>query len=229
MNRVRILIVDDEASIRHLLKEHLESNGFEVKEAKDGKEGLCEAIAFRPELILLDLQMPYVDGLTMLRELRAWSQVPVLILTVKDQDVEKVTLLDAGADDYVTKPFSTPELLARIRVALRHARGNMEGPIFCNGPLEVDLEGHIVKMEGKEIHLTSTEFDVLRILCLNAGKVVTQRCLLRDIWGPNLVEHTQYLRVYIRQLRQKLKWNNDKYGELIATEPNVGYRLRLID
>ncbi|RYZ96969.1 MAG: response regulator, partial [Proteobacteria bacterium] len=172
------------------------------------------------------LGLPDIDGFEVLRRLREWSRVPILVLTVQDSDEDKVRALDGGADDFVTKPFSVPELLARVRVALRHGNpSNDKGaPVVTVGPLELDFAGHLVKMDGREIRLTSTEYDLLAVLVKNAGKVVTHRVLLKEIWGPNATEHTQYLRVYMGQIRKKLKAAAGA-PEIIVTEPGVGYRL----
>ena len=221
----RILVIDDEQAIRRLLKASLEAAGYVVVEAVDGEAGLREAATQAPELVILDLGLPGLGGLGVLKKLREWSKVPVLILTVQDSESDKVALLDAGADDYLTKPFSVPELLARLRVLERHGRGAQDEPLLKVGPLEIDLAGHLVRRDGAEVKLTATEFDFLRVLALHAGKVVTQRQILKEVWGPNSVEHTHYLRIYAAQLRKKLE---DDPGEpkLLLTEPGVGYRLK---
>ena len=220
----RLLVIDDEKAIRRLLRASLEAAGYVVLEAVDGAAGLREAATQAPELVVLDLGLPDMGGLEVLKRLRAWSKVPVLILTVQDSEADKVALLDAGADDYLTKPFGVPELLARLRVLERHGRANTEDPLVKVGPVEIDLDGHTVRREGKEVKLTATEFDFLRVLALHVGKVVTQRQILKEVWGPNSVEHTHYLRIYAAQLRKKLE---DDPGEpkWLLTEPGVGYRL----
>jgi two-component system KDP operon response regulator KdpE len=228
MNSVRILVIDDEAAIRRFLKIILEADGYTFLEASSGQEGLVMAATNRPDLIVLDLGLPDLDGLVVLKRLREWSALPVIVLTVKDSDTDKVTLLDAGADDYLTKPFSTSEFQARIRMALRHTRPTPTEPVFLSGNLEVDLSDREVRVTGQVVKLTATEYEILRILILHAGKVVTQRQLLKEVWGPNAVEQTQYLRVYIGQLRKKLESDASR-PELILTEPGVGYRLRIID
>jgi two-component system KDP operon response regulator KdpE len=219
----RILIVDDEDTIRRVLRATLISHGYDTREAVSGAEAVQFAIEYRPELIVLDLGLPDLSGIEVLQKIRAWSPVPILILTAHDSEAEKVNALDLGADDYLTKPFSVPELLARLRVAFRHRTGAVTGQPLRFGKLEVDLEGHRVKVAGVPIHLTVTEFDILRILMSYSGKVVTHRNLLKEIWGPNSVEHTQYLRVYVGQLRKKLRQAGDS-EERILTEPGVGYR-----
>lgn len=220
----RVLIIEDEASVRSFLRIGLEGSGYVVREAMTGAEGKTAAIEFRPEIVLLDLGLPDLDGHRVLEDLRTWTTVPVIILTARDQEVDKVQALDAGADDYLTKPFGLPELLARVRVALRHARSSRASSVLRIGALEIDLEGHVVRRDGTEIRLTSTEFDMLRVLALNAGKVVTHGAFLKAVWGPHSTEHTQYLRVYIGHLRKKLERAGG--GPLIETEPGVGYRLR---
>jgi len=221
----RVLVIDDEQAIRRLLKAGLEPAGYTVLEAKSGEEGISEAASQRPELIILDLGLPDLSGAKVLKRIREWSQVPVLILTVQDSEDDKVALLDAGADDYLTKPFGVPELLARLRVLERHGRGASSEPIQAVGDLEFDFSAHLVKLGGKELKLTSTEYDFLKILALNAGKVVTQRQILKEVWGPNAVEHTHYLRIYAGQLRKKIEEDPSNPVRII-TEPGVGYRLK---
>ena len=228
MNSLRILVIDDEAAIRRLLRIVLEADGHTFLEASSGQEGLVTAATNRPDLIVLDLGLPDLDGLAVLKRLREWSTVPVIVLTVRDSETDKVTLLDAGADDYLTKPFSTPEFQARIRVAIRHKQPAPGEPIFRSGELEVDLSDREVRVRGKAVKLTATEYEILRILVLHAGKVVTQRQLLKEVWGPNALEQTHYLRVYVGQLRKKLE-SDTSQPRLIVTEPGIGYRLRIID
>lgn len=228
MNNFRILVIDDEAAIRRFLKIILKVDGHTFLEASSGQEGLVMAAMNRPDLIVLDLGLPDLDGITVLKRLREWSTVPVIVLTVKDSDTDKVALLDAGADDYLTKPFSTPELQARIRAAIRHKQPAPSEPIFRSGELEVDLSDRKVRVRGKEVKLTATEYGMLKIMIMHAGKVVTQKQLLKEIWGPNALEQTQYLRVYIGQLRKKLE-RSPSQPELILTEPGVGYRLKILD
>ncbi|UYL08181.1 response regulator [Bdellovibrio sp. SKB1291214] len=225
----RVLVIDDEAPIRKLLRVTLEGNSYHVIEATDGKQGLVMAASERADLILLDLGLPDQTGLEVLRQIREWSQVPIIVLTVQDSDEDKIAALDGGADDYVTKPFSVPELLVRMRVALRRSGGGTtEKSEFNSGPLSVDIPGHVVKVLGNEIKLTATEFNILKVLMKHKGKVVTHRMLLNEIWGPNSVEHTHYLRVYVGAVRKKLKVD-DTTPELITTEAGVGYRLLDLD
>jgi len=227
MNRAKILVIDDEAAIRKFLRVSLEAEGYSIVEAVSGKEGLVQAAGARPDVVIMDLGLSDMEGLEVLRRIREWSSVPVLVLTVRDAEQDKVQLLDAGADDYLTKPFSVPELLARLRVAERHYYSKEEtGSVFHSGPLEIDFAARIVKVKGQEVRLTATEYGILRLLARNAGKVVTHRQILKEIWGPNSVEHTQYLRVYVGHLRKKLE--SDVSGpELLLTEPGVGYRLKM--
>lgn len=221
----KVLVIDDEASIRKLLRISLEANGYHVIEAVNGHEGLVETASQRPDLLLLDLGLPDMTGLSVLSEIRSWSQVPVIVLTVQDSDQDKISALDGGADDYVTKPFSVPELLVRMRVALRHAGPtSQEKSELVSGPVRVDVPGHTVTVAGELVKLTVTEFNILKVLIKNKGKVVTHRMLLNEVWGPNSVEHTHYLRVYVGGLRKKLHVRED-LPEIIATEAGVGYRL----
>lgn len=226
MNETRkltALVVDDEVQIRRLLRITLEANSYRVFEAGTGKEGLVEAASRRPDVVLLDLGLPDVEGLTVLKRLREWSHVPVLILSVRDREEEKVAALDHGADDYVTKPFNSGELLARIRVALRHAQSQTEEPVFKCGHLEVDLPKRVVRVNGSEVRLTTTEYSLLRLFVAHAGKVLTHRQIMREVWGPKNLEHTHYLRVYMKHLREKLE-SDPNQPELFVTEPGVGYR-----
>ncbi len=220
------LVVDDEPQIRRLLTITLEGNGFRVICAETGKEALVLAAQHRPSLIILDLGLPDLSGQEVLRRVREWSTVPVLILSVQDDEQGKVAALDAGADDYVTKPFNTAELLARVRVALRHSTTNEEAAVFQSGPLVIDLAARQVSLNGCDVRLSVTEYNLLRLLVRHAGKVLTHRQLLREIWGAGHDEHTHYLRVYVAHLRDKLE-ANPSAPQLIITEPGVGYRLRL--
>lgn len=220
-----VLIVDDERSIRRFLRVGLESAGYTAFEAADGREGLALAASARPDIMILDLGLPDMSGFTVIKRLREWSELPVLVLTVQDQEEDKVKALDMGADDYVTKPFGIPEFLARVRAALRHAgRGKSAEAVFSSGPLEVDRESRQVRVRGQEVRLSATEYALLLVLVRNAGRVVTHSALLREVWGPNATEHVQYLRVYLGQIRKKLKIDAD-CPDVIATEPGVGYRL----
>jgi two-component system KDP operon response regulator KdpE len=217
------LIIDDEVQIRRLLRIALESKNYQVHEAENGQQGLIEIANRKPAVILLDLGLPDMDGLEVLKRLREWSEVPVVVLTVRDDEQEKVAALDAGAEDYVTKPFSTPELLARLRVAQRKTRPAEEISVFRNGDLVVDLTSHVVTRADQEIKLTATEYALLRLFVRHPGRVLTHRYILREIWGPKSEEHRQYLRVYVTHLRQKIE-PNPTNPSLIRTEPGIGYR-----
>ena len=218
-----VLVIDDEPQIRRLLRVTLEANGYEVHDAANGKDGIAQAAQCRPELILLDLGLPDLDGVEVLKRIREWSRVPVIILSVRDRENDKIAALDAGADDFVTKPFSSGELLARLRTTLRRSQPQAAEAIFRAGKIEVDVSARIVSKNGAEVKLTPTEYALLRLLVVHAGKVLTHRQLLMEVWGPNAVEQTQYLRVHIAHLREKLE-DNAAQPKLIITEPAVGYR-----
>jgi two-component system KDP operon response regulator KdpE len=218
------LVIDDEPQIRRLLRVTLEANGCKVIDAASGQEGIVEAAQGRPDVVLLDLGLPDLDGVDVIKRLREWSRVPIIILSVRDRENDKVMALDAGADDYVTKPFSSGELLARVRAALRHVQPAGPDACFTTGNLEVDLAARVVRKRGQEVKLTPTEYALLRLLVVHAGKVLTHRQLLTEVWGPNAIEQVHYLRVHIAHLREKLEDDSAK-AEIIITEPGVGYRL----
>ncbi len=218
------LVVDDEVQIRRLLRVCLEADGYRVLEAATGQDAITEAAQRKPDVVILDLGLPDMDGVAVLRRLREWSRVPVLVLSVRDREEDKIAALDHGADDYVTKPFGTGELLARLRVARRHAEPAPEVSVFRSGRLEVDLTARVVKLEGTEVKLTATEYSLLRLFVQHSGKVLTHRHILREVWGPNYTEQTHYLRVYVAHLREKLEREPAK-PRLLVTEPGVGYRL----
>jgi two-component system KDP operon response regulator KdpE len=217
------LIIDDEVQIRRLLRVALEAENYQVDEAETGHDGLIEIANCKPAVILLDLGLPDMDGLEVLKRLREWSEAPVLVLSVRDDEAGKVATLDAGAEDYVTKPFSTPELLARLRAAQRKTRPEEEVSVFKNGDLVVDLTSRVVTRAGHEIKLTITEYALLRLFVRHVGRVLTHRQILREIWGPKSEEHRQYLRVYVTHLRQKIEPDPTK-PRLIKTESGIGYR-----
>ena len=217
------LIVDDEPQIRRLLRVVLEGENYQVQEAENGQQGLIEIANRRPAIILLDLGLPDMEGLEVLKRLREWSEAPVLVLSVRDDEQSKVAALDSGAEDYVTKPFSTAELLARLRAAQRKTRPEEEVSIFKSGNLIVDLTARVVKRAGHEIKLTATEYALLRLFVKHPGRVLTHRYILREIWGPKSEEHRQYLRVYVTHLRQKIEPDPTK-PSLIRTEPGIGHR-----
>ena len=220
----QVLIVDDELQIRRFLRISLEANGYLVEEAERGQDAILKAARLRPDLIILDLGLPDMDGLDVLKRLREWSRVPVIVLSVRDADRDKVALLDAGADDYLVKPFSVDELLARMRTAQRHARPEDKPAIFRCGPIQVDLARRAVTRNGELVKLTPTEYALLRLLIQHAGKVLTHKQILQEVWGKEYVDETHYLRVYFAQLRQKLE-DNPALPSIILTESGVGYRL----
>jgi len=224
-----ILLVEDEPQMRRFLRVALEGTGYRYLEAATGQEGLALAVQHRPEAILLDLGLPDMDGLELVTRLREWSRTPVIVISARGQESDKVGALDAGADDYLTKPFGTRELLARLRVALRHA-GPEAGtePVFILGRWRVDLAKRQVLVEGKEIHLTPLEYNLFTTLIRHAGKVVTQRQLLKEVWGGAAGAQPLYLRVYMTQLRHKLEEEPSR-PKYLQTEPGVGYRLWMDD
>ena len=219
-----VLVIDDEIQIRRLLRISLEAGGYKVFEAINGQTGLAEAAQRRPDIVVLDLGLPDMDGVSILKRLREWSNVPVVVLSVRDRDEDKIAALDHGADDYLTKPFSTGELLARLRVARRHAQPPLDTAVFKSGPLEVDLTSRTVVVKGRPMKLTATEYALLQLFVRHAGKVLTHRQILKEVWGPNYVEQTHYLRVYMAHLREKIE-ENPSEPELLTTESGVGYRL----
>lgn len=221
----RILLVDDEPQIRRILRAALATQHYNVLEAGSVREAISTATAERPDLVILDLGLPDGDGITVVRSLRAWTDLPILILSVRGQEADKVAALDAGADDYLTKPFSTGELLARLRAALRRRVRESEDPVYVNDGLIVDTARRLVTVNDMEVHLTATEYTLLQILVLNAGKVLTHRQLLAMVWGAGYENETHMLRVNISNLRRKLE-SNPLQPRFIVTEPGVGYRLR---
>ena len=227
LTRFKILIIDDEIQIRRLLRISLEANQFKVFDEGTGREGLVSITMNHPDVILLDLGLPDEDGMEILKRLRGWSTVPVIVLTVEDSEQIKVSALDAGADDYVTKPFNTAELLARIRVAIRHSFKIDESPVFTDGDLEVDLGLRIIKIRGQEIKLTALEYSILSLFIRNAGKVLTHNYIIREIWGNPYAENAQILRVHVAQLRKKIE-RNPSIPEILITESGVGYRLKVL-
>jgi two-component system KDP operon response regulator KdpE len=213
--------------MRLFLRASLTSHGFRLIEASRGREGLALVTSHRPEIILLDLGLPDRDGMALTRDLREWSQTPIIIISARGREADKVEALDAGADDYLTKPFGVNELLARIRVALRHAQQSLGAavPVLEFGNLRIDLGRREVTLDGQELHLTPIEYRLLTLLAINAGKVLTHRQLLNEVWGPGQTQQTHYLRVYMAQLRRKIE-RDPARPKLLATEPGVGYRLR---
>ena len=225
MSRKRVLVVDDEAAIHRFLGPALAANGYEVLRADTGEAGLQAIATLAPDIVVLDLGLPDLDGKEVLRRLRSWSQLPVVILSARDREAEKIEALDTGADDFVNKPFGAGELMARLRAALRHRmQAAGEVPVLRVEDLEIDLPRHRVTRGGRELKLTPKEFDLLALLVRHAGKVITHRQLLTTVWGPAHQHDTQYLRVYVGQLRQKIE-RDPAAPALIVTEPGIGYRL----
>ena len=222
-----VLVIEDETAMRRFLSQALGSHGFKVIEAGTCAHAMALATEARPAAILLDLGLPDGDGLDLLRKLREWATTPVIVLSARDREDDKVQALDAGADDYLTKPFGVSELLARIRVALRHARAQAvtEDPVISVGPIRVDQARHEVTVGEAAVHLTPIEFRLLAFLARHAGKVLTHRQLLHEVWGPRSTQHTQYLRVHMAALRKKLETDPAR-PRWLTTEPGVGYRLR---
>ena len=223
-----VLVIEDEPQVRRFLRTSLKAHGFAVLEAENGTLGLREASQHVPDLVLLDLGLPDMDGTEVVRRLRTWSRVPVLILSARGEERNKVEALDSGADDYLTKPFGFAELLARMRAALRRA-ARPDGPgesVLTHGPLRIDLGRRRVELDGQEVHLTPIEFRLLAVLARHSGRVVTHKQLLTEVWGPQSAEETQYLRVYMTHLRRKLEPEPSR-ARIFHNEAGVGYRLEL--
>jgi two-component system KDP operon response regulator KdpE len=220
----RALIIDDEVQIRRLLRVTLEGAGYEVHEAEAGEPGMQAAALTRPDVILLDLGLPDVDGLAVLARLREWSNTPVVVLTVRDGEEDKVAALDAGADDYVTKPFSSAELLARLRAAQRRVQPRADTAVFSHEDLVVDFAARTVKRAGVDVKLTATEWSILTLLIRHSGRILTHRQILREVWGPKAEEHREYLRVYFTHLRKKVE-RDPSNPQIIINQPGIGYRL----
>ena len=219
-----ILVIDDEPQIRKLLRMTLQAHGYDILEAGCGNEGLVTASTRSPDLVILDMNLPDINGLEVLKRFREWYSRPVLVLSVLNDEETIVNALDSGADDYLTKPFGVPELLARLRVCFRHSQSPEEEPVFKSGQLVVDFVKREVFSNGRQVHLTAIEYNLLRLFVRNAGKVLTHRYILREVWGPNTVEELQYLRVYMGRLRQKIELDPSR-PQILITEPGVGYRL----
>ena len=222
-----ILLIDDEPQILRALKTILQANRFRVVSAATGEQGIALAVAQPPDVIILDLTLPDMGGIEVCEQIRQWSSVPIIVLSVRDNERDKVAALDSGADDYLTKPFGIDELLARIRVSLRHSEqspGNRQS-IITAGPISIDMARHIVTRQGTELHVTATEFKLLAYLAAHADRVLTHQAILTHVWGFSESEHVEYLRVYIGQLRKKLEADPDE-PQIILTEPGVGYRFR---
>ncbi len=222
-----ILVVDDELQLRRLLKRILEQNGYKAYLAESGNDALVQAGTNRPELVILDLGLPDMDGIAVLKKLREWTALPVLILSVRNSEEIVIEALDAGADDYLSKPFRTGELLARVRALLRHRSAPSESNVFTSGTLSVDTTSRTVKKNDEIIKLTPTEYSLLLLFIQNAGKVLTQNYILQQVWGPAYTEESQYLRVFIAQLRKKLE-DDPAHPHLFLTESSIGYRMAVV-
>lgn len=221
-----VLVVDDERAIRRFLKTALSAQGYDVSEATTGHEAIQAVVSHTPDVLILDVGLPDIDGIEVTTRLREWTKVPIIILSVRDREQDKIAALDAGADDYLTKPFGIGELMARMRAALRHAKPQETDVVFQTGQLEVDLASRIVKMAGDEVQLTPTEYDLLRVLVLHAGKVLTHRQLLKEVRGAGYEEDSHLLRVHMSNLRRRIEPDPNR-PEYIITEAGVGYRLVL--
>jgi two-component system KDP operon response regulator KdpE len=224
-NKVRVLVVDDEQAIRRFLRVALTSQGYTIFEAASGADALGDATAYKPDVIVLDLGLPDIDGVEVTRLLRQWTQVPIVVLSVRGSEGDKIAALDAGADDYLTKPFSVGELLARLRAALRRAAQPTGEPVFTCGDLRIDLSRRLVTVENREVQLTPTEYGLLRVLVTHAGKVITHHQLLREVWGTGYEQEFHILHVNVSNLRHKIEHEPGR-PQFIITEPGVGYRLR---
>ena len=226
MSDAKILIVDDETSIRRFLRVTLTSQGYTVFEAPSGREALGRVTEDKPDIVILDLGLPDIDGIEVTRLLREWTQMPIIILSVRGGENDKIAALDAGADDYLTKPFGVGELLARLRAALRRSAKSPDDPVFTSGNLKIDLSNRLVTVAGHDVSLTPNEYSLLRVLVIHAGKVLTRRHLLREVWGAEYGDELHMLHVNISNLRRKIEPNPAR-PQLVITEPGVGYRLKI--
>ncbi len=225
MSNPVVLVIDDEVQIRRLLQLTLEADGYKVLKAETGEEGVRRAAMDRPDAVVLDLGLPDKDGRAVLKELRAWATIPIIVLSVRNSESEIIACLDAGADDYLVKPYRSGELLARVRTAIRHRPTVQTENTFRTGDLVVDLAARTVKKSGTNVKLTATEFNLLGLFVRNAGRVLTHRYILEQIWGPTFVEETEYTRVYVGQLRKKIE-DDPSNPRLLITESGIGYRLQ---
>lgn len=224
-----IVVIEDDPAIRKFLRTSLSTQDFSVFEADSGKKGLVEAGMRKPDLLILDLGLPDMDGVDVIKAIRAWSSVPIIVLSARSHEQHKIDALDIGADDYLTKPFGFGELLARIRVALRHAnrpQDNLQGDIFSTENLKIDLANRLVSVDDQEIHLTPIQYRLLAVLVKHAGKVMTHQQILKEVWGPSYQENAHYLRIYMSQLRQKLEIDPTQ-PRFLLTESGVGYRFKI--
>ena len=222
---VRVLVVDDEPAVRRFLRSSLQTRGYQISEAQTGEEAISSVAASRPDIILLDIGLPDLSGVEVTRVLREWCSIPIIMLSVRDQEQDKVAALDAGADDYLTKPFGLNELLARLRASLRRVQQNPDEPVLSSGPLRIDLASRQVSLDGSPVQLTPTEYDILRVLARQSGKVLTHKHLMREVWGH--VDHDLHtLRVNVSNLRRKIEPDPGR-PQFLITEPGVGYRFHV--
>jgi two-component system KDP operon response regulator KdpE len=224
-----LIVIEDDPPIRRFLRTGLSTQGFSIFEADSGKQGIVEVGVRKPDLVVLDLGLPDMDGVQVIKEIRSWSAIPIIVLSARSSEQHKIEALDAGADDYLTKPFGIGELLARIRVALRHSIRPLEqelSDVFINANLKVDLLNRLVSIDDTEIHLTPIQYRLLAVLVKHAGKVMTHQQILKEVWGPSYQENAHYLRIYMSQLRQKLE-NDPTQPKFLLTESGVGYRLKV--
>lgn len=224
IKKEKILIIDDEKEIRKLLRVTLSAHNFLLEESENGNSGVTKAAFFKPDLILLDLSLPDLDGLDVLRRIREFAKMPIIILSVRENENDKIEALDSGADDYITKPFGIGELLARIRASIRHSKAEINEPVIVFDNLTIDLIKRIIKVGKNEVKLSPTEYDILKILAQNKEKIVTQKFLLEKIWGLTYINESHYLRIYIGQIRKKIE-KDPARPEHLLTEPGIGYRL----
>lgn len=225
MSKARLLVIDDELAIRRFLRASIDSELYELLEAEDGASGIRMVATETPDLVLLDLGLPDLDGVEVTRRIREWSTVPIIILSARGDEMNKVAALDAGANDYLTKPFGLAELFARIRASLRLSQKAGTEALLTLGPVQIDLAAHVVRRHGMEVHLTKTEFRLLAVLAKNLGKVLTHKQLLTEVWGPEYADELHYLRVYSQQIRSKIE-DDPTQPKLLITETGVGYRLK---
>lgn len=223
MEKETILVIDDEAQIRRFLKIGLESQGYAIYEAVSGEEGITQTVMKKPDIILLDLNLPDMSGADLLKKLREWYSAPVIVLTVRESEQDKIELLDYGADDYITKPFNMGELLARIRAVIRRTKQEPDEPVFQYQGISIDFSKRIVTINGEAVKFTPLEYELLKLFAKNPGKVLTQRQIMREIWGPGMESETSYLRVYVAAIRKKIE-SDPSRPKVLVTEPAVGYR-----
>lgn len=224
MTKIKVLLIEDDKSINSFITATLDGNGYKVTDATTGREGISLAASFCPDIILLDLGLPDIDGIEVLKQIRSWSNVPIIVISARTKELDKVTALDFGADDYITKPFGTNELMARIRTSMRHSHANTPDRIYHAHDLEINFEKRQIRLEGKDIHLTQIEYQLLTLLAENSGRVLTYGYLMNAIWGPYTDNNNQILRVNMANIRRKLE-KNPAQPEYVFTEIGIGYRM----